>query len=414
MTALERGRLLLRLGESVLAHHEELSQLESRDTGKPMSTAPRRHHRAGRATSSSTAARPTRCTARPSRSRRDYSVQLIRETGLGVTAHIIPWNYPAQMFGRSVAPALAMGNASVVKPAEDACLSIVRVAELALEVGFPAGALNIVTGLGEEAGRELVAPSRHQLHHLHGFQRGRRAESSRPPPSTRSSACWNWAASPAHIVFDDAELQAGHSRHRERHRPTNAGQTCTAGSRLLVQKGIYADFMKALAEEFLQGARWARRDMGPDLRPLWSNKAQFDRVNRYIAKGLADGLKVAAEGAIADGVPTGGYFVKPTLFQRPVARQHAADRRDLRTRAGGAALRYRGRRHPPGQRHRLWPLGRRLDRERRAPATHRARHQVRPGLHQRIRRGRRRGNCRLAASRKAATDARRALSRWKK
>src|SRR5690606_41049470 len=86
-----------------------------------------------------------------------YSVQTVHEP-LGVTAHIIPWNYPAQMFGRSVAPALAMGNAAVVKPAEDACLSILRVAELALEVGFPAGALNIVTGLGEEAGAAL---SRH-------------------------------------------------------------------------------------------------------------------------------------------------------------------------------------------------------------------------------------------------------------
>ncbi|KAG1441656.1 hypothetical protein G6F57_018647 [Rhizopus arrhizus] len=155
MTALERGRLLLRLGESVLAHHEELSQLESRDTGKPMSTAraditvlARYFEFYGGAAD--------KVHGQTIPFQKDYSVQLIREP-LGVTAHIIPWNYPAQMFGRSVAPALAMGHASVVKPAEDACLSIVRVAELALEAGFPPGVVNVITGRGETAGAALVA-----------------------------------------------------------------------------------------------------------------------------------------------------------------------------------------------------------------------------------------------------------------
>ena len=73
----------------------------------------------------------------------------------GVTAHVIPWNYPAQMFGRTVGPALAMGNACVMKPAEDACLTTLRIAELAAEIGLPEGALNIVPGLGEEAGAAL-------------------------------------------------------------------------------------------------------------------------------------------------------------------------------------------------------------------------------------------------------------------
>ena len=83
-------------------------------------------------------------------------VSLLREP-LGVTAHIIPWNYPAQMLGRTVAPALAMGNSTVLKPAEDTSLSALRVAELALAVGLPPGVLNVVTGLGEEAGAALSA-----------------------------------------------------------------------------------------------------------------------------------------------------------------------------------------------------------------------------------------------------------------
>lgn len=311
MTALERGRLLLRLGESVLAHHEELAQLESRDTGKPMSTArgditvlARYFEFYGGAAD--------KVHGQTIPFQKDYSVQLIREP-LGVTAHIIPWNYPAQMFGRSVAPALAMGNASVVKPAEDACLSIIRVAELALEVGFPAGALNIVTGLGEEAGASL---SRHADINFITF-----TGSNEVGVLIQQAAAVNavkcvleLGGKSAHIVFDDANAKAAIPA-IVKGIVHNTGQTCTAGSRLLVQRGVYAEFMKALAEEFSK-VRAGTPDMDLTCGPV-VNKAQFDRVNRYIAKGLADGLTVAAEGGIADGVPAGGYFVKPTLFSAP-------------------------------------------------------------------------------------------------
>ncbi|AZS81687.1 aldehyde dehydrogenase family protein [Achromobacter spanius] len=311
MTALERGRLLLRLGESVLAHHEELAQLESRDTGKPMSTArgditvlARYFEFYGGAAD--------KVHGQTIPFQKDYSVQLIREP-LGVTAHIIPWNYPAQMFGRSVAPALAMGNASVVKPAEDACLSIIRVAELALEVGFPAGALNIVTGLGEEAGASL---SRHADINFITF-----TGSNEVGVLIQQAAAVNavkcvleLGGKSAHIVFDDANTKAAIPA-IVKGIVHNTGQTCTAGSRLLVQRGVYAEFMKALADEFSK-VRAGTPDMDLTCGPV-VNKAQFDRVNRYIAKGLADGLTVAAEGGIADGVPKGGYFVKPTLFSAP-------------------------------------------------------------------------------------------------
>ncbi len=83
-----------------------------------------------------------------------YNVQVVREP-FGVIACIIPWNYPAQMFGRALAPALAMGNSTVLKPAEDACLTGLRLAELAGEVGFPPGAINVVTGRGDMAGKAL-------------------------------------------------------------------------------------------------------------------------------------------------------------------------------------------------------------------------------------------------------------------
>ena len=102
-----------------------------------------------------------------------YTVYTLREPH-GVTGHIIPWNYPMQIVGRSVGAALAIGNACVLKPAEEACLTALAFAALAAEAGLPAGALNVVPGLGEEAGAALAAPSRRRPPLLHRLGRGRR------------------------------------------------------------------------------------------------------------------------------------------------------------------------------------------------------------------------------------------------
>jgi aldehyde dehydrogenase (NAD+) len=153
-SALERGRLMLKMAQAVLDHAEELALLEAKDTGKPMTTARNDMVVLARYFEFyGSAADKVHGEVIPFLN--GYQVNLLREP-LGVTAHIIPWNYPAQMMGRSIGPALAMGNAVVVKPAEDACMSCLRIPELALEVGFPPGALNIVSGLGEEAGTSLA------------------------------------------------------------------------------------------------------------------------------------------------------------------------------------------------------------------------------------------------------------------
>ncbi len=154
MTATERGRLLIKLAEKIAANEEELCQLEARDTGKPLSTARNDIKVLARYFEFyGTAADKVHGETIPFLN--GHQVTLIREP-LGVTAHVIPWNYPAQMLGRTVAPALAMGNACVLKPAEDTSLSALYVGQLALEVGIPPGVLNVVTGLGEEAGAALA------------------------------------------------------------------------------------------------------------------------------------------------------------------------------------------------------------------------------------------------------------------
>ena len=155
MPAVERGRLLLRLARAVQDDHATIAALESRDTGKPL--------RQGRADATALARYFEYYGGGADKLHGDtipyldgYTVMSFWEPH-GVTGHIIPWNYPSQIFGRSVGAALAAGNACVVKPAEDASLAILRIAELALAVGLPPGALNIVTGYGAEAGAALAA-----------------------------------------------------------------------------------------------------------------------------------------------------------------------------------------------------------------------------------------------------------------
>jgi len=153
MAPVERSRVLHRWSQLILENFEALAALESKDTGKPIT--------AGRADITATAryfefyaGAADKLHGQVIPYLDGYSVNVHR-VPYGVTAHIIPWNYPAQQFGRSVGPALAVGNAAVVKPSEDACLTTLVMSQLGLEAGLPPGALNIVAGLGDRAGAAL-------------------------------------------------------------------------------------------------------------------------------------------------------------------------------------------------------------------------------------------------------------------
>jgi aldehyde dehydrogenase (NAD+) len=308
MTALERGRLLMKLGEKVLANHTELSLLEAKDTGKPMTTArtditvlARYFEYYGSATDK------IHGLVLPFLD--GYNVNVLREP-LGVTAHIIPWNYPAQMMGRSIAPALAMGNAVVVKPAEDACLSPIRIAELAREVGFPDGVVNVVTGLGEEAGAAL---SHHPGINFISF-----TGSNEVGVLIQKAAAQNvikcvleLGGKSPHVVFADADL--------DRAVPiitrgiiANTGQTCTAGSRLIVHSSIYTRTMDMLAQKFSQ-IKVGTPDMDLDCGPV-VNMAQRDRVAHYLSEAKKSDIDIVAQGVLAAGLPDKGYYVTPTLL----------------------------------------------------------------------------------------------------
>ncbi|MDE2395694.1 MAG: aldehyde dehydrogenase family protein [Burkholderiales bacterium] len=322
MTATERGRVLMKIGQAVLDHADELAQIEARDTGKPMTTARNDITVLARYFEFyGSAADKVHGEVIPFVG--GHHVSLLREP-LGVTAHIIPWNYPAQMVGRTVAPALAMGNAAVLKPAEDTSLSALRIAEIAAAAGLPDGALNVVTGLGEEVGAALAAhPGIDFVSFTGSNEVGtlvQQAAARRPVKCVLELG----GKSPQ-IVFADADL--------DRAVPIivraivqNAGQTCTAGSRLLVQQEVYDQVVGRIAEAFAK-VRVGTPEMDLDCGPVM-NPAQLARVKRYIDAARNSGIPVLAEGRIAEGVPAAGFYVKPTLFG-PVPRDNALAREEV-------------------------------------------------------------------------------------
>lgn len=305
----DRGRLLMRLSQKLQDHSEELAQLESRDCGKPLKQA--------RADAMACARYFEFYAGAPDKLHGDtipylpgYTVLTWREPH-GVTGHIIPWNYPLQIFGRSVGAALAAGNACVVKPAEDACVSLLRVAELAADAGFPPGALNIVTGLGLEAGMALAEhPGIDHISFTGSPATGSivaQASAKRHCPVTLELG----GKSPQ-IVFADADIDAA--------LPVlvnaivqNAGQTCSAGSRLLVEARAYEQVLEALGKRFAAlrtGPAQSDLDCGPLIRAN-----QLARVQGFLADARRDGLAIAGEGQLVPEAPTTGYYQSPTLVR---------------------------------------------------------------------------------------------------
>ena len=242
----------------------------------------------------------------------------------GVTAHILPWNYPAQMFGRSIAPALATGNAPVLKPAEDACLTPLAFCDIANEAGLPAGALNVVTGLGEEAGAALVAHPGIRLVTFTGSPEVG-AQVQKAAGERLVKCVLELGGKSPQIVFEDADLDRA-AGFVLKAITQNAGQTCSAGSRLLVQESIHERFVQKVASLFEQsvaGTPAMDRDCGPLI-----NAKQKQRVEGFMRAARESGVPLLAQGQVAAGVPPGGFYVPPTLLG-PVPRDHRLAREEV-------------------------------------------------------------------------------------
>ena len=306
MTALERGRILTRMGQLVLEKVDELAQLEAMDVGKPL-TQSRADAVALARYMEFYGGAADKVMGETIPYLDGYTVYTLREPH-GVTGHIVPWNYPMQIIGRSVGAALAMGNACVLKPAEEACLTALAFAHIAQQAGLPDGALNVVPGLGAEAGAALSG-------HV-GVQHVSFTGSVATGVLVQEAAAKNvipvtleLGGKSPQLVFDDADLDAA-LPFLVNAGCQNAGQTCSASSRILVQRGVY-DAVKAR-----MAAAYGELTVGPavdDLRvgPLISTR-QKQIVTGFLEKG-AD-LTIAGQGAIVDGAPDAGAYVRPTLF----------------------------------------------------------------------------------------------------
>jgi len=238
-----------------------------------------------------------------------YQVMVLREAR-GVTGHIIPWNYPAQMFGRTLAPALAAGNATVLKPAEEACLSSFRLVEIAMDVGFPEGAINLVSGLGSEAGAALTAHPGIDLISFTGSPAVGTLVQQAAAVNHMPCVLELGGKSPQ-IVFDDADIEVA-SKAITAGIIQNAGQTCSAGSRVLIHQRVYDKVLAVLADRFSRVVA-GPHELDLDCGPVISAKQQ-GRVENYLRDGECDSVTVAAQGQLHPRAQDGGYFVTPTLF----------------------------------------------------------------------------------------------------
>lgn len=308
MPAVERGRLLIRLFQLVEKHGSELAALEARDTGKPIRqghtdiTATMRYYEfyggAGDKIHGDTIP-----------FMEGYTALTLREPH-GVVAGIIPWNYPLQILARVAGAALAMGNTLVVKPAEDASLTAIRIAELALEAGFPDGVFNVITGYGREAGAALSAHPGVDYVTFTGSPPTGTAIQQAAAGNNRGITMELGGKSPQ-IVFADANI--------DKALPVlvnaiiqNGGQTCSAGSRVLIERGIYEEVAAGLTERFsklVAGPHDADLDLGALI-----NAKQRQRVAAMVAEAENAGVSVLARGSVQKDAPAGGYYFAPVLF----------------------------------------------------------------------------------------------------
>jgi acyl-CoA reductase-like NAD-dependent aldehyde dehydrogenase len=307
----DRGQTLVRLAELIESNGEELQLLETLDVGKPV----RYSRRVDVAQAVSTYAwygeaadklydeiAPTAPDA----------LGLIRREPVGVVGAVTPWNFPLMINSWKLAPALMAGNSVVLKPAEQAPLSALRVAELAIEAGIPPGVLNVVPGLGPSAGRALgLHPHVDAVTFTGSTEVGKLfLEYSAHSNMKRVSA--ETGGKTPNIIFADApDLDfavgaVGFSIF------WNTGEMCIAGSRLLVQGDIYDEVVERVAA--LSGAWLPGDPLDPATKagPI-VDAVQLDKVTHYIDRGVQQGARLVAGGNRAL-VNSGGYFVEPTVF----------------------------------------------------------------------------------------------------
>lgn len=226
----------------------------------------------------------------------------------GVTALITPWNAPLMLATWKIGPALAAGNTVVLKPAEWAPLTASMLADLALETGLPAGVLNVVQGIGEEAGAALVAHARVKRISFTGSTETARLIGAAAVKNL-TPVSFELGGKSALIVFSEAEMDLAVQNALGQY--DNAGQVCLAGTRLLVEKKVYAEFIERMTEGVKRIRLGDPRDPQTQVGPLITRQ-HLDRVEGFVKRAIKQGAKLAYGGRVSPAL--GGLYYEPTLF----------------------------------------------------------------------------------------------------
>jgi len=309
MPAAGRERLMLALAQAIDERAKELAQIESLDNGKPVGLAQYVDVAGAVAHLRYFAGWPTKIEGGVLPVAAPNMHCYTRREAVGVCAQIIPWNFPLLMAAWKLGPALAAGCTVVLKPAEQTPLSALRVGELALEVGFPPGVLNVLTGDGSTGAALVDHPGIDKIAFTGSTAVGREIGSKAGRALKRVTL--ELGGKSPNIILPDADVEAA-VKGSYQAIYFNSGQACNAGSRLFVPAERYDEVMSALAQAASAARLGPGLDAGTELGPLVSAEQQ-ERVMGYIEAGRSEGAEVLAggEAALAD---SGGYFVAPTLF----------------------------------------------------------------------------------------------------
>ncbi len=303
----QRARALFKIAELIDAHADELAELESLDNGKPLSQARAIDIPASAETFRYYAGWCSKIYGETNPSDPSMFNYTLREP-VGVCGQIIPWNFPLLMASWKIAPALACGNTTILKPAEQTPLTAIRLGELICEAGLPDGVVQIITGFGPGAGSSIAEhPDIDKVAFTGSAEVGRLILHASEGNLKKVSL--ELGGKSPNIIFPDAEMEAAV--------PNammgvfyNSGQVCAAGTRIFVQRDIYDKFVDQLTK-FTEGMTMGDPlDPKTKMGPLVS-KEQFDKVKGYLDIGRKEGAKVTTGGDAAAGK---GYYVKPTIF----------------------------------------------------------------------------------------------------
>ena len=313
MAPAERKRIMHRIADAIESHHAELAVLGVRDNGTEISMA----WKAEPGSAAGTFRYYAECVDKINGeiAPTPHNVMgLVHREAVGVVGVIVPWNFPLMIAAWKLAPALAAGNSVVLKPAEDASLSLLMLARLCSEAGLPDGVLNVVTGLGAEAGQALAEHMDVDVLAFTGSGPVGRKLLQASASSNLKRVYLELGGKSPNIVFDDAPNLAQAAQVSAMGIFRNSGQVCVAGSRLLVQRDIIEAFTEQLVDIASKLKVGDPLDVSTQIGAV-NSAAQLQKNLQHVQRAQAQGarLRVGGEALLGD---SGGFYMRPTVFDQ--------------------------------------------------------------------------------------------------